>query len=570
LAAVLGIAATIGFVMRAPESPRQVRFHVNPPSNLPFIGSPRISPDGTKIAFRATDDMGQTGIWIRSLDSLEPKLLTKADGNQEFRPMWSPDSKHIAFFSGGKLRKISADGGPPQTVCDAATGADGSWSTADEILFDGAGGDPILRVAASGGIPKPVIEVDIENGVSFVAWPEALPNGSDYLFTVDNSDGERHLAFATLDQEGFKLLTPTQSRAQYLDTGHILYVWEDTLVVQPFDAGSGEITGEPKPLADQIGANATGLAHFSASDNGVLVFRAEGVGARKLAWRDRSGLDLEAMGPPAEYASFSLSPSGDRVLVETLDENTSGREVWIHELERGVTSRFTFSPGDDANSVWSPDAARIAFMSDRNGSPDIFIKEASGAGDSELLLEDEAVLMPADWSRDGSHIAFMKLDGDNGWDIWALPMDGSGDPFPVVQSQFFDARPSFSPDGRWIAYQSDESGRAEIYVRPFPGPGGKWQVSPNGGEEPHWSADGREIFYLDVAQNIVAVPVETSGNFRAGVPKELFEARLFPALQRNRFDVTSDGQRFLTLAPMESQSNPPTTVVLNWDSQGDS
>jgi len=360
-------------------------------------------------------------------------------------------------------------------------------------------------------------------------------------------------------------LTPTQSRAQYLETGHILYVWEDTLVVQPIDVGSGKITGEPKPIADQIGANATGLAHFSASANGILVFRAEGVGARKLAWRDRSGLELEALGPPAEYASFSLSPSGDRVLIESQDENTSGREIWIHELEREVTSRFTFSPGDDANSVWSPDGQRVAFMSDRNGSPDLFIKDASGAGDPELILEDEAVLMPADWTRDGSHIAYMKLDGENGWDLWALPMAPSGEPFPIVQSQFFDARPSFSPDGKWIAYQSDESGRAEVYVRPFPGPGGKWQVSPNGGEEPHWSADGKEIFYLDVAQNIVAVPVETSPNFRAGVPTDLFEARLFPALQRNRFSVTSDGQRFLTLAPMESQSNPPTTVVLNWN-----
>jgi len=361
------------------------------------------------------------------------------------------------------------------------------------------------------------------------------------------------------------MLTPTQSRAQYLTSGHLLYVWEETLVVQPFDAGSGKITGEPKPLADQIGANATGLAHFSASEDGVLVYRAEGVGARKLLWRDRSGHDIEALGSPAEYASFGLSPSGDRVLLETLDENTSGREIWIHELERGVTSRFTFTPGDDANSVWSPGGQQVAFMSDRDGSPNIFIKHASGAGDAELLLADDNVLMPCDWTRDGRHLAYMKLDGDNGWDVWALPVENPTDAFPVVQSKFFDARPSFSPDGNWVAYESDESGRSEIYVRPFPGPGGKWQVSPSGGEEPHWSADGTEIFYLDVAQNIVAVPVATTANFKAGVPEPLFEARFFPTLQRNRFVVTSDGQRFLTLSPMASQSNPPTTVVLNWD-----
>ena len=564
--AVLAAAlATAGFILRAPDTPRQVRFLIDAPSNLPFIGSPRVSPDGTRIAFRATDDMGQSGIWVRALDSLEPVLLTRVDGNQEFRPIWSPDGNHIAFFSGGKLRKISADGGPPQTICDAPTGADGSWSTTDEIFFDGAGGDPILRVAASGGIPKPVIETDTDSGVNFVAWPEVLPNGHDYLFTIDNSDGERNLAVGTVDSEDFTVLTPTQSRAQYLTSGHILYVWEETLVVQPFDAGTGEIKGEPKPLADQIGANATGLAHFSASEDGVLVYRAEGVGARKLLWRDRSGREIETLGPPSEYASFALSPAGDRVLVETMDENTSGREIWIHELERGVTSRFTFAPGDDANSVWSPDGQRVAFMSDREGSPNIFIKDASGAGDAEILLADDKVLMPVDWTRDGSHLAFMKLDGDNGWDIWALPVDSPNDAFPVVQSRFFDARPSFSPDGQWVAYESDESGRPEIYVRPFPGPGGKWQVSPGGGEEPHWSADGREIFYLDVAQNVVAVPVTTTANFRAGVPEVLFEARFFPTLQRNRFVATPDGQRFLTLSPMASQSNPPTTVVLNWD-----
>jgi Tol biopolymer transport system component len=502
---------------------------------------------------------------LRSLDSLEPIRLAGTEGTQEFRPIWSPDSRYIAFFTGGKLKKIPVGGGPAQTICDAPSGADGTWGAAGEILFDGTDGDPLRRVAASGGVPKDTVLPDPDDVGQFVAWPEFLPDGRRYLFVVDRPDGERTIALGSLDDEAVSYLGPTESRVQYVDPGHVLYVWEDTLVMQPFDADEGALTGEPRPIADQIGATGTGLAHFSASTDGILVYRTEGVGARQLVWRDREGHELQTQGAPAEYASFSLSPSGDRVLVEVRDEATANRDIWIHELQRGVTSRFTFAPGDDANSVWSPDGSRVAFMSDRNGTPDLFVKDATGAGDPQPLLADERTIMACDWSRDGNHLAFMKLESENGWDIWAMPMDGSGEAFPVVQSQFFDARPSFSPDGRWIAYQSDESGRAEIYVRPFPGPGGKWQVSPNGGEEPHWSADGREIFYLDAAQNIVAVPVETGGGFRAGVPDELFDARLFPSLQRNRFVASGDGQSFLTLSPMESQSNPPTTVVLNWN-----
>jgi Tol biopolymer transport system component/predicted Ser/Thr protein kinase len=565
VAAVAAALLTIGFLNRAPEPARTMRFHIAAPPELPFVGSPRISPDGTTIAFRATDEAGETGIWLRPLDSLEPMRLAGTEGTQEFRPIWSPDSRYIAFFSGGKLKKIPVGGGPAQTVCDAPTGADGSWGTSGEILFDGTDGDPIRRVAASGGVPKDTVAPSSENSLEFLAWPEFLPDGRRFLFVVDRSDGERTIAMGSLDDDQVKFIGPTESRAQFVAPGHILYVWEDTLVMQPFDPDEGTLTGEPKPIADQVGATGTGLAHFSASTNGILVYRTEGVGARQLVWRDRGGRELETQGAPAEYASFSLSPDGDRVLVEVRDESTSNRDIWIHELERGVTSRFTFAPGDDANSVWSPDGTRVAFMSDRGGTPDLFVKDSTGAGEPEPLLSDERSIMACDWSRDGRYLAYMKLEPEDGWDIWATPVDGSGDPFPVVQSPFFDARPSFSPDGRWIAYQSDESGRSEIYVRPFPGPGGKWQVSPNGGEEPHWSGNGREIFYLDAAQNIVAVPVEIGTGFRAGVPDVLFEARLFPALQRNRFLASADGQRFLTLSPMESQSNPPTTVVLNWN-----
>ncbi len=563
-AALLAAVFAAGFVLRAPEPPRTMRFHIEAPPDLPFVGSPRISPDGTAIAFRATDTAGQTGIWLRSLDSLEPVRLTAVEGGQEFRPFWSPDSRHIGFFVAGKLKKIPVGGGPAQTIGDVPFGADGTWSTTGDILFDGGAGDPIQRVSASGGVPKPVLEIDVDKGLSAVMWPEFLPDGNKFLFVMDDTDGERNIALGSLESKEYTVLGPTESRVQFVSPDRILYVSEDTLVVRPFDPSSGTFTGEPKPIADQVGANATGLAHFSASRDGTPRLPSRGRRRPPLLWRDRSGHETGAVAAPAEYASFTLSPSGEWLLVDVADEQNGNRDVWIHDLERGVTSRFTFDPADDANTVWSPDGRQVVFSSNREGSFDLYIKDASGAGEATLLLEDEYTVMACDWSRDGTHIAYMRLVPEQGFDIWALPVNGQGEPFPVVASQFFNARPSFSPDSKWITYQSDETGRDEIYVRPFPGPGGKWQVSKNGGEEPHWSADGREIFYLDPTGQLVSAPVTSGANFRAGQPATLFDASLFPAFQRNRLVVAPDGQRFLMLTPMESQSNPPTTVVLNW------
>jgi hypothetical protein len=433
-----------------------------------------------------------------------------------------------------------------------------------DILFDGAATDPLYRVAASGGVPKSVVTVDADAGETSLAWPEFLPDGRRFLHLVWNQEGEKTLMLRKLDSDEVTELAQVDSRVQYVDPGYLVYVRENTLVAQAFDAKSGQITGEPMPVADQVNAISTGHSPFSASQDGILVYQSQGFSARQLVWRNRSGHELGVVGDPELHGSMSLSPDNTRVVVSIFDSEAEHRDLWIHDLERGTASRFTFDPGVDTNPAWAPDGSLIAFASNREGSFDIYVKDEAGGGDVEKLLSSENGIHPADWSRDGRFLLYSLLAGGNSWDVWALPVDPPGEPFPVVESEFLNVRPVFSPDGQWIAYESDETGRFEVYVRKFPGPSGKWQISTDGGSEPQWSQDGSEIFYLDTAQNLVSVAVETGERFRAGLPEPLFEARLYPRIQRNRYVVSADGERFLMMTSLESQSLPPTTVVVNW------
>jgi Tol biopolymer transport system component len=563
VAAVVAAMAAVGFVLRAPESERQIEFQFEAPASLTLVDEPRMSPNGRMVAFYGTDAAGDSTIWLRSLDSLEARSLPGTETTVDTRPFWSPDSRYVGFFSGGKLKKIAVDGGPAQTICDA-NGADGSWSTTGEIMFDGAATDPLSRVAATGGVPKAVVTLDDEVGETALAWPEFLPDGRRFLYLVWNQDGEKKLMLGELDSDEAIELIDVDSRVQYVEPGYLLYVRENTLVAQAFDARSGDITGEPMPVADEVNATGTGHAPFSASQDGVLAYRSEGARARTLVWRNRSGHELGVVGGLEQYGSMSLSPDNTRLVVSAYAAEAENRDLWIHDLERGTASRFTFDPAADLNPVWSSDGSRVAFSSNRDGSYDIFVKDEAGGGDVEKLLSSEHAIHPIDWSRDGRFLLYMLLAGGTSWDIWALPMNPPGEPFAVVQTEFLDGRPAFSPDGDRFVYESDESGRSEIYVRRFPGPSGKWQVSTDGGSEPQWGPDGREIFYLDGARNLVSVAVEAGETFRAGLPEPLFEVRLFPRIQRNRYVVSSDGERLLMLTPLEERSLPPTTVVVNW------
>jgi Tol biopolymer transport system component/tRNA A-37 threonylcarbamoyl transferase component Bud32 len=565
VAALGAILATVGFVRRAPAPLQVTRFQIAAPSDLDIVGSARISPDGRTLAFQATDSTGESRLWVRPLGSLDARPLLGSEG-MVFRPIWSPDSRHVAFFADGRLKRVAVDGGQVQIICDEDRGADGSWNRHGDILYDGEDTDPIRRVGAGGGIPRPAVTVDAEVGEAAVGWPEFLPDGHRFLYVLWAENANSRLMLGELDSDESTYVMDVDSRVQYAEPGYLVYVRDDTLVAQPFDEKSVRIMGDPRPLAQHMGIDAVGLSHFSLARNGTMVYQTEGSAVRRLVWRDRSGRELGSVGTPAAHGDMWLSPDGGRVVVDSGEARGDASDLWVHDLERGVASRFTFDPASDIAPVWSPDGAQIAFSSIRGtgASYDLYLQDVTGAGSAMELLTGDQQLIAGDWSRDGKYLICAVYEAGTSWDIWAVPMDGSGESIKVVASEFAESRPSFSPDGRWIAYQSNESGQNEIYVREFPGPGGRWQVSTDGGTDPHWSHDGREIFYLDADDQLASVAVQITPGFRADLPQTLFDAQLFPGTFRSRYTVAADGERFLLLSRAEAQTVPPLTVVMNW------
>ena len=529
------------------------------------------SPDSQKIAYVGVSNMTYN-LYMVSARGGTPKTLIKKDRdadyikeNGDFWPSsWSPDSRYIAFFVGTKHKKVPVAGGPAQTICEAG-GADGSWSSRGEIVFDGSAADPLWRVPAAGGVAKPEVSPADIDGVTSVGWPEFLPDGRRFLYVAGNDGGSSSVMLHTLGEANDVELTTVDSRVQYAEPGYLIYVLDGMLVAHPFDAGKGELTGEPMPLADNIGASAVGLADFSASVDRTLAFRSGESGGRQLRWFDREGRELGDLSTASDFRNFRLSPDGKRVGTEVSDAAAGTVALWVHDLERGTASRFTFDAGADSGPLWSRDGESIIYTSAGDTGTSLIRKAASGTGATETLLASDTFVMAGDVSPDGKHLLYMEAGEGTTWDIMSLALDGSGESYPLLRTEFVEVRPVFSPDGRWFAYNSNESGKMEVYVRQFPGPGGQWQISTDGGTEAVWSADGGEIFYIDSGRNLVSVPVSTGSTLEAGLPSVLFDPPIFPVTQRERYVVTRDGQSFLMLSTTSGVSVRPTTVVLNWD-----
>ena len=546
--------------LRRPAPPLVMRFNAAAARSMASLDSPRISPDGRIIAVDATDSTGTSTIWTRPLGSLEFQSIPGTEGAH--RPFWSPDSRFIAFSAQGKLKKIAVTGGPATIICDAPTGSDGSWSKDGVILFDGTVTDPIRSVPATGGVP--VAEVQGDSGA--VGWPYFLPDGKHFLYMA-GATGPGEVMVGTLGTKKRLSLGIHGSRAEYSPAGYLLLVRDRTLLAQPFDAGSLRLKGEPIPVAEPVGtAQGGSLAHFSVSRNGVLIYTLGGSATNELVWLDRTGKQIGQVGQPGDVLTATLSPDGSRVAARIADPQTGNRDIWLLELARGTSTRFTFNPASDNLPIWSPDGSRVLFSSDRNGVFDLYQKLSNGAADEETLLVSKEAKWCGDLSRDGKYLAYFSSNAQNNFDVMILPLSGDRKPFPFVHSSFNETLPRFSPDGRWIAYVSDASGRNEIYVQPFPGPGGKWQVSTAGGNEPWWRADGRELFYLAPDSRLMSVEIKAGAVFEAGVPVALFPMTATPD-GWTRYAATGDGKRFLVVAPERSQTLTPTTVVLNWNAE---
>ena len=569
-AIALLVAGTLAITQFRSVPPQQLetRFSVStPPMAEPF--NVAISPDGRQLAFIAVGSGGRQQLWVRPLDSLQAQPLPGTEGANR-SPFWSPDSRFLGFFTAdGKLKKVEVSGGPVQTLClcDMGVTAGGTWNQDGVIVFAGTVGGRagLYRVSEAGG--EPTLIAEGRRG----GWPFFLPDGRHFLYLDFETQG---IFVRSLDsQENTRLLNAI-SKAAYAPPGYLLFVREGTLMAQPFDAERIELTGEAFPLVEDVATvRGGGSTAFTVSTNGSLVYRSgTGSGETRLAWFDRHGQQLGALGPPGEYRNPRLSPDGKRVAVDRVV--SSNKDIWLLEVEQGTASRFTFDPTDDRYPVWSPDGSRIVFDSLREGLPSLYQRVSSGTGNEELLLQSGG--SPRDWSPDGGSIIFTQVAGIVN-DLWFLPLAGdprqavreARKPVAFLQTQFAESLANLSPDGHWIAYVSNESGRFEVYVQSFPTPSGKWQVSTEGGTQPRWRRDGREMFFLAPDQKLMAVPVRLASTFEAGAPAALFEANIIPAGAGvpgvgHQYDVTADGQRFLlNLEPQETASTP-LTVVLNW------
>jgi Tol biopolymer transport system component len=572
VAAVLALvvsAFAIGFVLRAPQPPEAVRFFVSPPDTWRFgeIGPQQagnnplaVSPDGHLVAFLATSADGKSLLWVRSLDTLAAQALTGTEG--AVRPFWSPDSRFLGFFAEGKLKKIEVSGGPPIALCDAPNDRGGTWSRDGMIVFAPAYPSALQKVSASGGVPTAATMLG--PGDFAQVRPFFLPDGRHFLYGVVTATSRvgGPIYLASLDSTEQRLLLKSDSNNVVYTQGYLLFLRETTLMAQPFDARRLLLTGEAFPIAEQIqtqGNPPSGV--FSASANGVLAYQTgTGAAGSQLVWIDRTGKRFGILGDSAAYGDLALSADGKRASVNILSQGGKGEDIWLYDVARGLRTRFTFG-WDQLTSLWSPDGSRVVVNSRRKGHLDLYQKDASGAGTEEVLLEDNIDKYPQSWSPDGRFILYVGQASRN--TLFVLPLSGDRKPVPFLNTQFNERPGQFSPDGRWVVYSSDESGRYEIYVAPFPGPGGKWQILTGGGLWPRWRHDGSEIFYLAPDNKLMAVAVNGKGpTFEVGEVKPLFQTRATGT--RYSYDVSPDGQRFLINTAPEQAASAPFTVVLNW------
>jgi serine/threonine protein kinase len=500
LAVALAVSVFIMRVLLRPAPVQVIRFQITAPENtslrtLTDDNSSSISPDGTRIAFVATESLGKTLIWIRSLDSFSAQALAGTDGAQFL--FWSPDSRFIGFFAQGKLRKIDTSGGPPQTVCDVpGVPRGGSWSKDGLILF-GTGDSPIFRVPSEGGKPAPATKLDTAQKQSSHRWPSFLPDGRHFLYSARGPDGLSIYA-GSIDSDAVKLLFPSDTNAVYAAPGFVLFNREGILMRQGFDSAQLELKGEASAVAERVAAavgnvagTPFGLGSFSVSTNGVLSFQIQPPSdVTQFAWYDRRGRLIETIGPRGTYQGPALSPDETRVAF-TANAEDRGSDLWLMDIQKQSPSRFTFGR-QETNPVWSPDGATVFYTS---GGLNIFQKKSSGTGSEQLVNKGNGTTLVGNLSPDEKFLVFSRFGG-TGFDIFVLPLTGEGKPIPVAQTRFREEQPQFSPDGKWIAYTSDESGQPEVYVQPFPTTGSKWQISNSGGTQPMWRRDGKELFFM--------------------------------------------------------------------------
>jgi Tol biopolymer transport system component/predicted Ser/Thr protein kinase len=579
LAFVIVVFTSAYFGRDTVETPA-VRFTFSPPPELRlaevrFGGPVTVSPDGRQLVYVATGSDEKQRLWIHPLDMPTPRSLAGTDGAAY--PFWSPDSRSVGFFAEGRLKRIDVGGGPPQTLTDVVLPRGGTWNRDAMILFSAGGGRELYRLPAAGGVP---VSVPADGINEERQWPSFLPDGRHFVYFGRRKApgiyvGALETGATTLLASGLYM------GVAYAPPGYLLFSdggsMAGTLFARAFDASRRQFTGAPVPVTEQVPFYPFfARADFSVSENGTLLFGTFGGQPTELVWFDRAGKQIGKVPGAAGYSRAALSPDEKTIAADRLDPHTQSQDVWLIETTRGVTSRLTTNPGHDQMGLWSPDGARIIYGSTREGEVNgTRMKALSGpAMDERLFASDDAQnRQVTDWSPDGKLIVHAKLDAKTKWDLWVLPStvepaSNERRPTLYLQTEFNEHHGRVSPDGEWMAYASDESGRSEVYVQAFPVPGVRSQVSTSGGDEPYWRRDGQELFYRSADRLLTAVPVKTGTSFTSGAPQPLFRlpiADIGPLTGiQNSFLPTTDGQRFLINAVIDEPAPPPVTVIINW------
>jgi Tol biopolymer transport system component len=538
-----------------------------------------LSPDGSRLAFAAMLD-GRNGLWLRPLASADARLLAGTEGAR--LPFWSPDGRFIGFFANGVLKRIDPAGGPPQVICEAPVETTPTWGPDGTILFamapDAAsqllGG--IYRVPVEGGSIVPVTRIDPSRGESEHYWPSFLPDGEHFLFlaTIATPDGanRRHTAYVgSIADPIVTRIDDIESRLLYTRPGHVVYAQDGSLLARPFDLETHQLAGDPVQIAKRLWYfQPTGMAQFAASDNGVVAYHGD-VSLSELVWLDRTGRQLATLGGAGSFSDVKISRDGKRIAVTAVEGRTGSSDIWIYDRTSGIPTRFTSDPVEASSPVWSTDGQTIFFRSVgvKSGPPDIFQKRSDGRGAKELRLAQDGVQSPLDASADG-HLLYSDANRRTGRDLWLLPLAGSSAPRPYLRTIAFELDARFSPNGRWIAFVSSESGTGEVYVGPVDDPGASRRVSAAGGVGPRWRRDGRELVYLDPSDTFMSVGIRESQNLSAEPPKRLFSSgRVFKNPGGGfggepYYDLAPDGESFLVNQIITDPSIAPITLVINW------
>jgi eukaryotic-like serine/threonine-protein kinase len=557
-------------IREQPEGLQKIRAYIVPEPGTQLHstsiagGQVAISPDGGMIVYTASNAEGKNVLWVRPL--AEPYARQLSGTENAVYPFWSSDSRSVGFFADNKLKYITVSSGLMVDVADIITGRGGTWNANGLILFAPALNAPIHMISTSGGTPKPVTVLDTLGGESTHRWPWFLPDGNHFLYfigeRVDQPTDQDGVYIGSLDSKVKKKILHNSMQAIYA-SGHILFVRGKLLMAQPFDSKRLEFTGDAFPVTDNVGVDVSyNLSLFSASQNGTIAYLpGEGASGTNLVLYDRDGNVIGIVGERAIFNSPKFSTDGGRIVVDIFDNKTRANNIWVYDIQRGARTQITFDGLNASDPIWSPDGQSIIYSKSNGRIENLNMKPSTGAGSEQTLYQSTHQMIPTSWSPDGKYLTYFNR-GE--YDLWVLPLEDAAEPIPFLQSPSVLGSPVLSPDGKWIAYDSNESGRSEIYVRPFPGPGGKWQISTAGGTRPRWRNDGREIFYFDYEGTINSADVSIKeSTVDVTSVRPLFTTKA--NIRFGTYDITSDGKFFVVNSVIKSYEDELITLIVNWD-----